>query len=460
MGSIPRLEDIPEVIHNIQSRLPVKEVARTCILSKSWLNAWSTIPILGFREAVTSLTKEQETEHLKVIDHTLIRYLYDNIPIQSIHLKINIENQDSASLAEKWTRPVASKSSLHELSLTFVVASASFTLPDNILSGINLTTLRVSSLFSEAHSVYMMSIDHPVINCVSLRVLNLQHVHISQEVLDDIFSTCSSLVKIKLLHCKGFNTIKVKNLSYLYTLRIISDEGNTTFLKINHVPNLTKCSFDLRFQSPPANPLPFNAHSLSLGSNLTQLYLRGIIIDDACLDMIKSKFPFLKILTLNMKRWRLGRFDLTCASMEILSLRSCQYMRIDIQLIEVNAPKLHVFLFEGKSMPRFVFFPATDNSRIRQIVLALSLSNPLQVSFFVKMRKAFKLAMKCDIKIKIKNISVINLPFDINVVNLRKMVGFPAKNVQQLSFFMIGDEGLWERSQILMRFLRFAILKK
>ncbi|KAL7603367.1 hypothetical protein Lser_V15G17329 [Lactuca serriola] len=334
MGSIPRLEDIPEVIHNIQSRLPVKEAARTSILSKSWLHAWSTIPILRFREAVTSLTEEQETEHVKVIDHTLIRYLHDNIPIQSINLKINIENQDSASLAEKWIRPVASKSSLYELSLTFVVASASFTLPDNILSVLIIL----------------------------------------------------SLVKIKLLHCKGFNTIKVKNLSYLYTLRIISDEGNTTFLEINHVPNLRKCSFDLRFQSPPANPLPFNAHSLSLGSNLTQLYLR-----------------------------------------------------VD--------------------MPRFVFFPATDNSRIRQIVLALSLSNPLQVSFFVKMRKAFKLAMKCDIKIKTKNISVINLPFDNNV-NLRKMVGFPAKNVQQLSFFTIGDEGLWERSQIFDAFFTICHPKK
>nr|GEX10042.1 phosphoribosylglycinamide formyltransferase, chloroplastic [Tanacetum cinerariifolium] len=41
-----RLEDFPELINKIQSMLESKEAARTCVLSKSWLHAWSMIPNL------------------------------------------------------------------------------------------------------------------------------------------------------------------------------------------------------------------------------------------------------------------------------------------------------------------------------------------------------------------------------------------------------------------------------
>lgn len=44
----PRLEDVPELMHGIQSRLSLREAACTSVLSKSWLHAWSTIPNLRF----------------------------------------------------------------------------------------------------------------------------------------------------------------------------------------------------------------------------------------------------------------------------------------------------------------------------------------------------------------------------------------------------------------------------
>ncbi|GJW29378.1 ribonuclease H-like domain-containing protein, partial [Tanacetum coccineum] len=44
-----RLEDFPELMHCIQSLLPIEEAARTSILSKSWLYAWSTNPTLRLK---------------------------------------------------------------------------------------------------------------------------------------------------------------------------------------------------------------------------------------------------------------------------------------------------------------------------------------------------------------------------------------------------------------------------
>ncbi|KAL4583104.1 hypothetical protein LXL04_007668 [Taraxacum kok-saghyz] len=45
-GMRPQVEDVPELMQLIQSQLPVIEAARMSVLSKSWLHAWSTIPIL------------------------------------------------------------------------------------------------------------------------------------------------------------------------------------------------------------------------------------------------------------------------------------------------------------------------------------------------------------------------------------------------------------------------------
>ncbi|CAI9262515.1 unnamed protein product [Lactuca saligna] len=103
------LEYVPEPMHHIQSRLSVDEASHTSILSKSWLHAWSTIPNLRFH--VPKEQEEKERKHMKLVDveHTLKSYLDNNIPIESFELSISIENQESASLAEKWIRRVSTK---------------------------------------------------------------------------------------------------------------------------------------------------------------------------------------------------------------------------------------------------------------------------------------------------------------------------------------------------------------
>ncbi|KAL6524599.1 hypothetical protein OROHE_016270 [Orobanche hederae] len=191
MRSSREVEDVAELMQLIQSRLPVKEAARTSVLSKSWLHAWSTIPTLKFHV--------YDTKHLKMVDRTLNRYLHDNIPIERFDLNIQIKFPEWASVAEKWIRSVATKTCLKELSLKFSHLSASLTLPDEILSvAKNLTKLKVSSSHG-THSVWM---NHPpIINCVSLREVLLSGVRISEEVLNGILLSCSMLAKLELKLC-------------------------------------------------------------------------------------------------------------------------------------------------------------------------------------------------------------------------------------------------------------------
>ena len=109
-----QLQDVPELLHRIQSLLPPEEATRTCVLSKLWLHAWSTIPTLRF----TKVPQEQEeTMYMKLIDHPLIRYNRDNIPIESLDLFLSIKNREYVSLVEKWINSTSSNFCVKEISL-------------------------------------------------------------------------------------------------------------------------------------------------------------------------------------------------------------------------------------------------------------------------------------------------------------------------------------------------------
>lgn len=108
-----------ELIHRIQLLLPLKDAASTCILSKSWLRAWYTIPNLKLIPAEPDKlvsTDENKTKYKKLIHTTLERYHKDNTPIESFHLQLRLI-KDNLEDAKNWIRLVVSKSCLKDLLL-------------------------------------------------------------------------------------------------------------------------------------------------------------------------------------------------------------------------------------------------------------------------------------------------------------------------------------------------------
>ncbi|CAH1422292.1 unnamed protein product [Lactuca virosa] len=436
----PRLEDVPELMHRIQSRLSLREAACTSVLSKSWLHAWSTIPNLRFHIQVERKRKMQLVD----VERTLIRYFDDNIPFQRFELDIDIENQEAASLTEKWIRSVATKTCLKELSLTICPSGASLHLPAEILSGKNLTKITVSAARCPNSAVWMTTTRHP--KCVSLRELHLSCVRISEELLHAIFSSCSLLKKIELILCsKGLKTIKVENLPCLSHLQIVTSDRGSTAFEINHVQNLRFFGCNVRIMNrldKRRGPL-INSHSISLGSSVTDLTLGGVMIrDNASLDMIiKLGLPFLKSLTLDMACWALGSFHFTSTSIKRFSMLGCPSTLVDV--VHVTAPKLLFFSFTGQIIPSLLF----PYSNLEQIEFRMGLYiDDLDAYFFLKMREVFMLSRKCKVIITTFNHN-LPLPLEINIDDLRTRLLFPpAINVQQLLFKTIGDECMWERS--------------
>ncbi|GJT37938.1 acyl carrier protein 1, chloroplastic-like protein [Tanacetum coccineum] len=197
-----QLQDVPELIHQIQSLLPPDQAARTCVLSKSWQYAFSTSPTLRLQQPVKSfLNKQQQQErrrYARFISRTLRRYHRDNLPIITCHLHFAIHKHKSASRAENWIKKLlTSKTCLKELCLTILPAIASYTLPDVLFSSEKLDKLSLQlDSQSKIYSLHISS--NPVINCVNLRVLELLDVHITQDGLHNLLSSCKLLEKINL----------------------------------------------------------------------------------------------------------------------------------------------------------------------------------------------------------------------------------------------------------------------
>nr|GEX20437.1 hypothetical protein [Tanacetum cinerariifolium] len=421
----PQLEDLPELIHCIQSLLPVNEAARTCILSKSWLHAWSTIPTLRF-------PRQSLMYYNKLIDSTLVRYHRDNLPIQCFNLVFNIRDQNSVSLANKWIFGVASKSALKELFLSIWVGIDSFTLPDEIFSSANLHEIKIAATDVGTVTNPLWIPHNRVILCVSLRVLELKNLYISQDALHNLLSTCSLLEKINLCCCEGFKTIKLKHLRCLRELDINSIQQNDILeieeiLEIDDVPSL---GF-FRYTHNGKKPLPFKMDSLG---SVTHLDINGVILDDAFFDMLKSKFPFLESLSLGIKSRGLESIVITSLTLKRLTLQFwVDIMTIDVQ---VYAPKLLFFFYNATETVPSLSFPITAPEEIK---LRLYLKKTVDRSFFIKMREALSLSSKFDIDIKDSSHHAL-VCLETEVDDLRRRVSFPVNNVQQLSVTTFSDE--------------------
>ncbi|GJZ46687.1 F-box protein-like protein [Tanacetum coccineum] len=435
-----QLEDVPELIQHIQSLLPAEDAARSCVLSKSWLRAWSTIPTLRLCRPgpLTSSIKQEERRYIRFIRRTIRRYHQDNIPIINCDLYFAIHKQKSATRVEKSIKSVASKSCLKELRLAIFGYIASFTVPDEIFSSENLNTLSIKVDFPSymrlSFSLHISS--NPLINCVNLRELELIEVHISEEAFHNLVSTCKLLEKINLNleFTEGLKKIKVNNLHCLQQLKITT--GTRYFnIEIYDVPSLRSFYYSASRFLGYVRAL-FKICSIR---SLRELYLESVSFDDALSDMIKSEFPFLESLKLRIMICEVEIMDIRCATLQRLEIESWVSMPIKVQ---ANAPKLLkllFYLYESVSMPSLLFPTAVPE----QIELGLVLSKPIDHLLFLKIWETLNLSSEFNIEIQTR-VSAAQVQFKIDDVRTR--VPFPATNVKSLFFHTFRDDDWGDNS--------------
>ncbi|XP_074281966.1 F-box protein At3g59000-like isoform X2 [Silene latifolia] len=118
--NVDRISELPEfILHNILSNLDTKEAGRSSVLSKTWYQAWSSVPVLEFRlqdykkeywvcsmKFGFDVNDEVIQSFLGFIDRTIQRYDTQNYRIRKLHLELPTLDEKIELLADEWIRVV------------------------------------------------------------------------------------------------------------------------------------------------------------------------------------------------------------------------------------------------------------------------------------------------------------------------------------------------------------------
>ncbi|KAF9619663.1 hypothetical protein IFM89_007984 [Coptis chinensis] len=242
-------------IHHILSFLPVQEVVRTCVLSKRWINIWSSVPSFHFNQKLFQTTKK----FTKFVDSVL--FFRDGSDFQKFHLSLVTEFQarDIARVDSWITYAVRHNvQSLHiENDCTKNVL-----LTPQLFSCESLTELRLSR-----NKLFVP----PCVYLPALKTLHLISVVLKDGQLDEVlFSASPSLETFILEDCDfmpGILTISASKLRYLnlkgsFPSSIVISAPNLISLKLSisnllpvnimvseNLKSLSDANIDLGFHS-------------------------------------------------------------------------------------------------------------------------------------------------------------------------------------------------------------------
>ncbi|GJV86899.1 putative F-box/LRR-repeat protein isoform X2 [Tanacetum coccineum] len=397
MGLIHRqqLNDVllEELIQHIKLELLSQDAARTCILSKSWLHAWSTAPSIRLHcpTPSSSLKKNKNLrKYLRGIHLTLQRYHRHNLPIISFDLQLGLHTTNHPA-ARKLIKQAAITPSLKHLRIT--ILAASFELPDKIFSNQNLNTLTLELITPYKNYNHSPYFRYPIVN-------NLRHLR--------VFEVC------------------------------LGPDAWIDILEIHDAPSLRSLVFKTPMFMWDYPPSSFEIRTI--GGSLTKLRLDNVHMDDAFSNMIKSNFPFLEELTLEIKSSSGEILDITSLTLRRLMLIFSPDEEIKVQ---VYAPNLLTYTHLSSTVPILLFTTTPPE----QIELLFSLRISIDESFFLKLREALKLSSKFNIQMSGFRFGVSDL---FNVDDVKTIVSHPATNVEQLLLKQHTNNNVsWENSLLL-----------
>ncbi|KAF9619644.1 hypothetical protein IFM89_007965 [Coptis chinensis] len=248
-------------IHHILSFLPIQEVVRTCVLSKRWINIWSSVPSFHFNQKLFQTTKEFTT----FVNSLLI--FRDGSDFQKFHLSLVTEFQASdIARVDSWIT-YAVRHNVQALHIEND-CTKNVLLTPQLFSCESLTELRLSG-----NKLFVP----PCIYLPALKTLHLISVILKDGQLDEVlFSASPSLETFILKDCDfmpGILTISASKLRYLnlkgnFPSSIVISSPNLISLKLSisnlrpvnimvneNLKSLSDANIDLRFHSSQSTTL-------------------------------------------------------------------------------------------------------------------------------------------------------------------------------------------------------------
>ncbi|KAL3632210.1 hypothetical protein CASFOL_025194 [Castilleja foliolosa] len=248
-NSTDMISELPQsILHHILSFLSEKCATRTSVLSKPWLDVWSTRPKIELRECDFPWRSEL---FLSALDNLFQRYHDQNLSIQELCLEM-VYDSESVLILNKWMT-IVKVFSLHIYShchcnIPYSVLEAeslkklymercmlSDRNPSSVGKFKNLQTLHLVSVIIEDEALVKM-----VSSCPRLKSLTLEEIELSNDAVN-LFSTnhLPSLENLDLQRCYGFTKFHLLSRSIKHLIVIIDNDWKDPFEKATiHAPSI------------------------------------------------------------------------------------------------------------------------------------------------------------------------------------------------------------------------------
>jgi hypothetical protein len=335
-----RFSNLPKfILHKILSRLPEKDAARTCLLSKAWLEIWYTFPILSFSDTKISRAVPQPVEDLpgkskdfiEYVKSTLLRFWNQRLVIKEFNLRVDCFELSSMSMDVDICLKLASENGVQVLELRNGPYRLEkdqrecYVLPEKVIENQTLTKLSLMGGIKVDPTFMNQSIKF-----FSLRELYLLEVHFEDEQSIEHVISCCPLIEFITLIFDGVSGMKSLRMHALQKLRRVDIDGIKE-VYIDDAPNLKK----LYYGNDSETPLKIdfiqceNLKELLLGLNIS------IIITNKWFLELFLKFSFLERLEL-FNCTMSEKINISSVQLKFLVLSNCS----NLKEANIDAPNL------------------------------------------------------------------------------------------------------------------------
>nr|XP_004247681.1 putative F-box/LRR-repeat protein At5g02700 [Solanum lycopersicum] len=324
------------VIHKILCYLSYGEASTMRILSKTWLQAWSTLPKLEFFV--------EYFEETQIVDAIMETYRENKIPIDKFGFshssKLNRRDQ-VFPLIDKWLDTALQNGVRDIVYVDFLYSVRLYPFPiSNVLAANSLRELDLKGC-----DIVHFSPSTGFANCHSLRKLSLSYIFISKKLLQTLLNSCPFIDSFTLDRCSGLVKIELMNLQKLKSVS----------LSINRNQRV-------RIEAPSLEHLFYNG------------YLSRNLVVVGCHNLKSLELSYVKICN--------GFLDDIISGSQSLEVLKIQYC---LGISQIETSNLVSLEYIGYQIPELKI--AKESSRLKHSKIVLHGNNNLDAAWFSMLRK-------------------------------------------------------------------------
>ncbi|RYR40556.1 hypothetical protein Ahy_A09g046297 isoform F [Arachis hypogaea] len=349
-----KISDLPKIIlHDILSRLPYEDAARTSVLSKAWHETWSSFPILVFDGSQGVLmdwkdrkdplkiqeNRRKANSFLKSVDRTLVRFHHHGFAIKEFNLSMMFFHpRFMPHRVDRWMKIVGESSSIQVLKLELELADCFF--------GCEFDSHAVDNYYYLPPDIRAdkLIVNHRI-RFPMLRILSLVYVYLGHEqALEDLISGCPMIEDLILEHCVGLENVKLKSAKFSGFREIHVDVPSLEYLELGNDKLEFPCDI-----------------SIDKCRNLKVFILEAVssvFVSNQWLRELFDKFPLLETLELSGSVTS-ESLMISSSRLKVLSFEDC----LELKEAKIDAPNLESCRYSGKSshMPAAISFVNCSN---------------------------------------------------------------------------------------------------